>query len=281
MFFLYSLAGSRYSLRFDAKERKVATVTFGHRTASHSYARSGYETFFSQLSASLSKIDGINSLVVCGSLIKDTLVPSWSDLDLILFVEDKAMSSDLLHAIGSAIYSEQTKTQIPVGVDIVRDRFFFDTMRFGGRPLAMSFEVKGYGRTVFGADFLKYISWQKEFESIIDQEKKKLIAAEIHNWRRWLMSNAEKSTVVPSLARHVKTCLKLAKYESDPNLEPPYTYPGCIEKLKLRSPLPDHLSVWERAVETRENWGDIITSKDQAEVLNDYFSKALAEYKEE
>lgn len=264
----------------DAEGLDLSNVSFDHRSDIEVYDQNHYQTFADQIVASLSDIGDVISVVLCGSLIKDTLVPGWSDLDIIVFLRGASKVSQTLLEIGESLRALQCHTRIPVGIDIVLEDAFTATFRFGGRPLAMTFEVAGYGKTVYGVDFLSSIKWEDRMTDMVLADREKLIAAEIHNWRRWVIASTGQPLDSEMLARNLKTCLKLAKYESDPNIEPPYTYDGCVKRLEDIGAPDNKLQIWNLAVRTRKNWLNVVSSPADMLALNDAFFDMLSAYRE-
>ncbi len=255
----------------------MATVDFGHRCEISWASKAQYRDFADELVSATAGESGVRSIVICGSLAKGTLVPGWSDIDIIYFFEGSESPAVSYRGIGRTLKRLQTKSQIPVGVDIVSAQNFVNDYRIGGRPLAMTFEVAGSGQTVFGDDLLSQIQFKHQHIAMVKSETDRLIAAELHNWRRWYISDADGSDEAMALARNTKTLLKLVKYHTDPNLEKPFSYEQSVEQLLDLADLKQFHSVYKLAAETRADWPNLKNQVNEMKLRNGFFSSSLSE----
>lgn len=255
----------------------MSTIEFDHRNEAAPNDLASYHALSEALVPELFNLPDIRSVVLCGSLTKQTLVPGWSDLDVIVLTEDKAMA-DGLRRIGEVIGKAQARWPVPVGADVVSCSAFARSLRFGGRPLAMTFEVAASGCVAAGEDVLSAVKWDPSLLGAVADDVARLIPAELHNWRRWLIACGAHDDDVNALRRNVKTCLKLAKYESDPALEPPFSYEQAVESLRQRHH-SGPVDVWALAADTRANWNGIISRPTEIALRNRVFRTTLAGYK--
>jgi hypothetical protein len=218
-------------------------------------------------------------VVVCGSVVKETIIPGWSDLDLIFLIEGFE-KLDSLYQVRDALLRAKCDTEIGIGVDTVFHDEFRKTRKLGGRPLAMTFEVAGYGQTWYGKNPFAGLEFDSEAQQRVANEKVIAILAEIHNWRRSFLtiSFEEIQSSEQWLARCVKLCLKLLKHETDANVHGPYTYEAALHRLRAHYPAHKGLLMFETAVGVRREWLNVVGHQPAIREALSFLNNHLAEY---
>ncbi|MEO9801912.1 MAG: nucleotidyltransferase domain-containing protein [Reichenbachiella sp.] len=232
-------------------------INVDHRNSIGHHSKEEYEGYSKLLVSSLSKIDFISSIVVCGSLAKNDIVPGWSDIDLILFLESSHRSIDQLDVIKAKIKSASKEYRIGIGLDITYIDEFLTTNKICGRPLMMTYEVKHYGKIEFGLNYFEKIEEIKLVSNSIEIERKPLILAELHSWRR--IYTFSKESIPPNkwLFECSKSLLRIMQIETGPNLIRPLNSESVLRKLLKKDFLSkDQKIAFSTAVEIRKNWID-------------------------
>jgi predicted nucleotidyltransferase len=249
-----------------------------HRAETISYPKETYQQLADRIVSNVSKIPTVISIVVCGSLIKDTLIPGWSDLDFVIFLERSDDNIKQLDALRGALNEAKGDVLIGIGVDLVYQDTFENGFRLGGRPLAMTFEVAGYGKTLFGPNPFSQLLINDQIKQLIEYDRKQAIRAELHNWRRSLL--VAKSADIHWLARCTKTVLKILKHETDPNLLGPYTYDAAF-LLAIDRGLPaEKLELFSAAVKYRLQWLSISADEQTMSNSTSFLQRRLSDYRE-
>ncbi len=226
-----------------------------HRGETNIYPVETYINLKNRCSEELSRIPNVHSIVMCGSVVKGSLVPGWSDLDIVLIMNGYNLNLSDLEKIKKAIELAKNFINIGIGLDVVGYSQFIRDNKFGGRPLAMTIEVAAYGEVVFGkSPFVNDLSPNQFTERLI-QEKRIGILAEIHNWRRSYLLR-KKDIDYSFLAYTVKTLLKILTFEAGPKTKAPFTYEGALEIIRQVG-YPE-LNHFIQAVTTRANWAGML-----------------------
>ena len=243
----------------------VTTVDFEHRDRTAANKQEDYQQLHDQLVEGASELPGIHSIVTCGSLVKATLVPGWSDLDIIVFCKSTVKQWALLNDVSGMMSELSRAYSIGVGIDFVSIDSFRRTLRLGGRPLAMSREVAGYGRISFGPDPFERLVWSEEYFEAARVEALNACRATIHNWRRHVVARWRNDDPARNLQYDTKVGLKLLKCESDPNTGPSYTYDTALRNVQRIETDRFPPQLFEECVKTRKAWGHV--AHDQGEIL--------------
>lgn len=235
-----------------------------------------YVNFADRLVKETSCIEAVSSIVICGSFAKETLVPGWSDIDIIYFVEDQKSPIDTYRDIGKVVRDLQKDQPILVGLDIASSQEFQKTWKIGMRALGMTFEVAGSGMTVFGDCLLKQIEWDEKYRAQIEAEASCLMRAILHDWRRWYITTLIDYESSEHLRKNVMTSLKICKLTTDPNLQAPFSHEQCVNIIRENGGAPSEASVFSLAVETRRNWQEISRKPKEVAMRNRILSEAIA-----
>ncbi|MDA8586763.1 nucleotidyltransferase domain-containing protein [Rhodobacteraceae bacterium] len=254
----------------------MKTTIDNQRTRKFSTTAEDYVNFADRLVEETSCISGVSSIVICGSFAKDTLVPGWSDIDIIYFVEDQKSPINTYRKIGKVVRTLQMDRPILVGLDIASSREFQKTWKIGMRALGMTFEVAGSGKTVFGDCLMEQVVWNEKYRLQIKTEATNLMRAHLHEWRRWYINTSIDYESNDHLRKNVVTCLKICKLSTDPNLQAPFSYEQCVNVMRGNGNPEAETNILSLAVETRRNWQDISEKPKEVAMRNRVLSEAIA-----
>lgn len=174
--------------------------------------RTEYDASLKAITAQLQALEWVDSMVVCGSYAKGSLVPGWSDLDIVAVYSGRLGTEQMesLRLTGP----DRANPSVPVSIDYVAADALAQTRRVVGRPLAMALELRHYAFPVFGKNLFSAITEQPNDASEVKEESEKLVRADANNWLRRRISGH------PSLHRRMfdatKTLLRIAMFESSP-----------------------------------------------------------------
>lgn len=257
-------------------------VDFSHRAETTAYPPDVYSILAERVCAHLAEAPSIDAIILCGSLIKDTLVSGWSDLDVIAFFNDAHPRMDVLHDVRERLQKARADISIGVGVDVVFSEDFKLSNRLGGRPLAMTFEVAGYGQLKTGVTPFRHLRKTPAVLEAIEYDRKQAIRAELHNWRRaYVKEKGDRTGAIDWLARCVKTALKLLKYEADPNFDGPYTYDEAFARAIIAKTLSEEiLGGLQAAVLARKNWISLASDTEASIRATAHLTRILSAYPE-
>lgn len=251
-------------------------IDVAHRDKIGLHTKGDYEILYHRCLNNLIKVQGIASIVLCGSLAKGDIVEGWSDIDIIIFTAGYP-DLEFMDQIKFAFAQATIGFTIGLGVDLVVDEEFFRTKRLSGRPLMMTFEVSSYGLISFGENFFKDISLSESQEKEIAFERKTLIMSEIHSWRRrYLFSNEE--SIVRQLFSSTKSLLRILQSEVGPSLERPINTETNLTKFKNKYLSHPALDAMRIAVDIRREWIDYTTNNHKAEKMLPVLNSAINSY---
>jgi hypothetical protein len=236
-------------------------VAADHRSDTAVYEPAIYDVLAAAAVEQLASTGLVESLVVCGSVVKHDIIPGWSDLDLVVILRDPLSAPDeVLSSIAEALHRAQGDIKIGIGADIVLARELKPEGRLGGRPLAMSYEVASYGRVAYGPSPFTSLPPLAIARGAIIAERTLLMRAEIHNWRRlFLMTEPENRRTAGWAASSIKTTLKLLKHAVEPDTASPFTHASYLEVLRQHTNDAALLSAATAAVDARSRWPEIST----------------------
>jgi predicted nucleotidyltransferase len=248
-----------------------------HRVLTKEYSVEAYRQLANDCAALSSKIPGVLSVAIFGSLAKGDIVPAWSDLDLLVFVSRSNDMFTTLSNLRDAIAHARGAIEIGVGVDIVDSAQFLETHRLGGRPTYVSYDVATYSDIRFGPNLFLSLPPIETKHLAISVERPIAVSAELHNWRNaFINSHAFES--LPWSARCIKTMLKLLQYKTGPLLKEPFTYEGSLAKMKDQEPMHPMLADFAFAVEARRKWPLLIRQPEELAASIRRVEAALAGY---
>ena len=230
-------------------------VDISHRKITNIHSKADYETLYQSFVENVRTIETVSSIILCGSLAKNDIVEGWSDIDIIVFCS-QTIDSMFLNKFKNAVDLSKKGFEIGLGIDLVNEKEFFKSKRFGGRPLAMTYEVAAYGKISYGINFLSDINYDSQASNYINFERKTLVFAEIHSWRRqYLMTN---DNLHQLFFNTTKSLLRILQSEVGPVLELPINSQNNLNR--FRKLYPDHPSIdaIEKAVYIRKHWIDFM-----------------------
>src|SRR5438128_2230594 len=189
-------------------------INVEHRGKTRRYSPKQYVHAANRLIVDLSRVPGIDSIVLFGSIVKQDTVEAWSDIDVIIFVDQSCHSHDLYVNLRTANAASFNRYAIGVGIDVVIHQQFTKTGFIPGRPRYFTFDVAAYGRTVFGERILTPRRPTRHHMSRFAAERFQMVSAELHSWRRTFSEpvQAAQTRVAANAASTVKTALKLLQY---------------------------------------------------------------------
>ena len=237
-------------------------ISPSHRDQTRWYPATAYVELANQIADALSATRVVSSVVACGSLVKGDIIPGWSDLDLIVFLEPDTDPLVALESARISILRARGDIEIGIGFDVVgHDDFLQSKGRIGGRPLAMSYEVARYGRALMGVNPFHSVDLEIPDAEQIGRERVANVRAELHNWRRDYLEGSYTNATPRALAHATKTLLKLLKHETAPDPAPPFTYEAALSYLRVDAATHSADEAFAAAVRTRRDW-NMLTDTD-------------------
>jgi predicted nucleotidyltransferase len=229
-------------------------VDISHRADLVIYDEKAYQALAERCVFELSRIPNVVSIVVCGSLAKGDLVPGWSDIDIIVFVDLDPSIVTILERIKRAIELAKGTIAVGIGLDIVYESQFLDTHKLCGRPYMMTYEVAGYGQLRHGRDLFHGISYDGFARLAVDHERHQLIAAEVHSWRRAYVNRKPDQQEIAWLFTCAKALLRILQCETGPNLVVPISCRGSLERFIAANPRHLAVAAFSSCVDIRSRW---------------------------
>lgn len=251
-------------------------IDTSHRGGLVAYDESAYHAFADEYVSGLSKIQNVKSVVICGSLAKNDLVPGWSDIDIIIFISSDTKNLVVLEEIKRAIKRSKGKITVGLGLDIVYEDQFLSTHKLCGRPYMMTYEVAGYGQLRYGTDLFKGITYNEDAKARVDNERYQLIAAEVHNWRREFVRHRKRE--ISWLFTCAKALLRILQCETGPNLTPPI---GCADSLRrfvITNPKHPATAAFVSSVEIRQRWSQFLENRTEIDATLTILEQTLNSY---
>ncbi|MCC2695327.1 nucleotidyltransferase domain-containing protein [Nodularia sp. LEGE 04288] len=137
--------------------------------------------------------DKIYSLILCGSLIKNTLTPGWSDIDIVIVVKNESdvINLSIYQGIAQGIAEVERLYGIPVGIDLITSNEIPGKNilhKILGRPINLTYQMLTYSHILYGEDILSNIPDPNTNLMILEQYLAILSCA--HNYRRFCCQNA-------------------------------------------------------------------------------------------
>jgi len=229
----------------------VSVVTYEHRHEEAATDRRSYDRALTAITTQLAALGWVEALVVCGSYSKGSLVPGWSDLDLVAIYRG-SLSADRT-AAASLSGSGRANPDVPVGIDYVSADRLRETRRIVGRPLAMTLELRETARPIFGRNPFTTISDAQDDMARIELESEMLVRADANSWlRRTVAGHAcERARLFDA----AKTLLRIAMFESSPLPKAGFTVADYCAAVRAATPSPEIACALSLAEELRKKWG--------------------------
>ena len=199
-----------------------------HRSTTLSYPIEVYNQFIEKLSSKLIDNPAIASCILIGSCAKGTIVPGWSDIDLLLFTRNQITHS-LIESIHGTINSTNEKPEIGLTADIIDINQMEKTIRIGAQPIGMIFEVKKYGVLKFGENPFHNINTERISLAKVKNDAKLFINSDIFNWRRQHLTVDTETIEFSNYT--CKTYLRCLTRFSAPMKHEPFSYEKRLEKI--------------------------------------------------
>jgi len=250
-------------------------IDVSHRENIKIHTKDEYLNLYNKCVNYLKEINTISSIILCGSLAKNDIVEGWSDIDIVIFTSS-APDICFLQKFKSAMENAKEGFCIPLGMDIVFDEEFKNSNRFSGRPLMMTYEVATYGILSYGKDYLSPLKYDNIAMNLVNIERKKLIAAEMHSWRRQYINNTY--NISNTFFNTTKALLRILQTEVGPNLELPINNQRNLERFKIKYGNHPSVETLEKAVFIRKNWQHYVSNPTEMEVEIETLSEALTTY---
>jgi predicted nucleotidyltransferase len=222
----------------------------------------------------------VADVVLCGSTVKDDIVPGWSDLDIVVVTRGEYVTSEELERTRAAIEAAHRVARIGIGIDLAGQRGLRAEGRIGGRPLAMTYEVGRYGEALVGENRLLALAPSvAALRARIGIDAWPHILAELHNWHRYYCDASAGMDSATLYATSIKTWLKVLKHLVEPDTVPPFTHVSYLSVFAERNKdLGELANLLSTAVEARAAFGATDFSdarfRDAFAVLNTGFTSS-------
>lgn len=200
----------------------MMTNSFDHRLLIKNTDRKYYDQAFQEFSNLLESEIGTNlySLILYGSLAKNSVIPGWSDLDVLIVLSCKDMRqfttfSNTIHSITQSIYK---KYHIYISLDIIKKEELPDhgtkIPKLLGNPLIKTYEIKKYGKCIRGENFLNQLEIEENNKLLIFEEYLNILLF-IHGFRKFccqaISENENQDYLIAKIILGLKTVLKILK----------------------------------------------------------------------
>jgi predicted nucleotidyltransferase len=233
-------------------------IDASHRDASRVLTVADYDASLRRLHQSLSGLPAVTSLVLCGSMAKDDLVPGWSDIDLIAFLGRTGTSLGTLDDVAAAVSDALQQSRVPLGLDLVPLAEFLRSHQLGGRPFMMTHEVAHYGRSLHGPWPFVDCSYEARARARVETERPLLIRSELHSWRRgYCGRSVDERNSAGWLFETAKVLLRILQCLTGPNLLPSLGARQSLQALTDVSPHHELLDAVRLAVTIRQDWDPV------------------------
>jgi predicted nucleotidyltransferase len=229
-------------------------IDVSHRANLFLHLISDYYEYADKCIEVIQENENVCSIVLCGSLAKSDVVPGWSDIDLIVLLNERTGGVSDLSDIRVRLSEISKDYVIGVGIDLVYKEEFRKTTKLAGRPYMMTFEVASYGITKYGENFLEAISYSPDYSELVEIERKFLLASELHSWRRNFVFGKYDVGSIDFLFNVCKCLLRILQIETGPNLIAPINSESNLAKYKDIKGESEYYSVLEIALSVRKEW---------------------------
>jgi predicted nucleotidyltransferase len=215
-------------------------------------------------------------VMLCGSTVKGTVVPGWSDLDIIAITASAWPTGDAIAALRAAVRAAEARAPVGVGIDVGGRPLLVREGRIGGRPLAMTYEVSRYGEVLWGTNILLDVPTLPNVRPTIVRDAWTLTLAELHNWQRLACISTRGATDPTLLPSSLKTVLKLLKHAIEPETDAPFTYPSYLNSFDTMYTGRGRLrTMFAEAIGFRERYASLVASPTESEDAARYLSSEL------
>src|SRR5438105_13689995 len=94
-------------------------IDISHRDLTEVYPTSVYLNVADEVCRVAGLADGTISILLFGSVVKDDVVPGWSDIDVMVFLEKQAVTRASFEHLARAVGDIQKNVRIGIGLDII------------------------------------------------------------------------------------------------------------------------------------------------------------------
>lgn len=229
----------------------MSVVTYEHRHEDPAPDRRSYDRALTAIATQLAGLGWVEALVVCGSYAKGSLVPGWSDLDLVAIYAG-SLTAERVASIGLT-GAGRANPGVPVGIDFVSADRLQSTRRIVGRPLAMTLELRATTHPIFGSNPFATIPGAPDDMASIRLESEMLVRADANSWLRRAVAGHPSSR--NRLFDATKTLLRIAMFESSPLPKAGFTVADYCGAVRAATPTPEITRALSLAQELRQKWG--------------------------
>ena len=163
--------------------------------------------------------DNLESVILYGSLARNSIIPGWSDLDILIVLacEDMNQFTDLSNNIQLFTQIIYNKYSVYLSLDVIRKEEFpkqNDIPKLLGNPLIKTYEIKKYGKCIKGENIFDKLEIEENIK-LLKIEEYLNISLSIHNYRKfYCQANQVKQTqkyLIEKIILGLKTILKILK----------------------------------------------------------------------
>lgn len=264
---LGSVSFSGYS-----KDKTTMYVIREHRALTEFYDEETYYKFANTACMQLRSFSWASSCMLIGSCAKNTVVPGWSDIDILLFIEED-IKYEYLSAVKSMLNGMAGAPKIGITIDQISIKDLISSNRIGSQPLGMAIEVSQYGILKFGDDPFRRMDAKRKSDSEIKSDAKQYILADIFSWKRkYLYSDIYD---VEFIEYTCKTYLRSLMRFSAPMRVGPFTYENRLSILKQSNTSHVLQKSMEMSVNFRSKYGDIVRDIDVLYALSRFLTENI------
>lgn len=163
--------------------------------------------------------DNLQSVILYGSLARNSIIPGWSDLDILIVLacEDMNQFTDLSNDIQLFTQIIYNKYSVYLSLDVIRKEELpkqNDIPKLLGNPLIKTYEIKKYGKCIKGENILDKLEIEENTKLLKIEEYLNILLS-IHNYRKFCcQANQEKEKqeyLIAKIILGLKTILKILK----------------------------------------------------------------------
>ena len=163
--------------------------------------------------------DNLKSVILYGSMAKNSIIPGWSDLDILIVLtcEDMNQFTNLSNKIQLFAQMIFNKYGVYLSLDVIRKEELpkqSNIPKLLGNPLIKTYEIQKYGKCIKGENILDKLEIEENKKLLIIEEYLNILLS-IHNYRKFCcQANQEKEKreyLIAKIILGLKTILKILK----------------------------------------------------------------------
>jgi len=163
--------------------------------------------------------DNLESVILYGSLARNSIIPGWSDLDILIVLtcEDMNQFTNLSNNIQLFAQMILNKYSVYLSLDVIRKEELpkqSDIPKLLGNPIIKTYEIKKYGKCIKGENILDNLEIEENIKLLKIEEYLNILLS-IHNYRKFCsQANQEKEKreyLIAKIILGLKTILKVLK----------------------------------------------------------------------